>query len=147
MAWFAQGFCKNFGHCARALGWCSFRLMDKETLVRWAEEELASLQQALPAEVREAAERCLLSLEAKPSHHPDDEGLIGDELGVFEGACLLDDPGLEDLPRIRLFLENVWEWVEQDEQDYRDEVGTTYLHELGHYLGWDEEDVAERGLE
>jgi len=60
---------------------------------------------------------------------------------------LLDDPGSEDLPRIRLFLENVWEWVERDEQDYRDEVATTYLHELGHYLGWDEDDVAQRGLE
>jgi predicted Zn-dependent protease with MMP-like domain len=121
--------------------------MDRETLVRWAEEELAALREVLPVEVRDAAERCLITLEAKPGLDPDDEGLIGDELGVFEGACLLDDPGLEDLPRIRLFLENLWEWVEQDEQDYRDEVGTTFLHELGHYLGWDEDDVAERGLE
>ncbi len=52
-----------------------------------------------------------------------------------------------DLPRIRLFLTNLWEWVEQDEQDFRDEVGTTFLHELGHYLGWDEDEVNERGLE
>ena len=30
---------------------------------------------------------------------------------------------------------------------YREEVRITYLHELGHYLGWDEDEVAERGLE
>jgi predicted Zn-dependent protease with MMP-like domain len=26
-------------------------------------------------------------------------------------------------------------------------VRLTYLHELGHYLGWDEDEIAERGLE
>lgn len=121
--------------------------MDQRMLCRWAEEELAALQRALPRELRLAAQRCLLSLEMRPGQDPDDEDLIGDELGLFESACLLDDPASEDLPRIRLFLENVWEWVERDEQDYRDEVATTYLHELGHYLGWDEDDLAERGLD
>ena len=52
-----------------------------------------------------------------------------------------------EMPRIRLFLANLWEWVDADEQDFRDEVGTTFLHELGHYLGWDKDEVAERGLE
>ena len=56
-------------------------------------------------------------------------------------------PGPEDLPSIRRFVENIWEWVEEDEQDFRDEVGTTFLHELGHYLGWDEDEVSQRGLE
>jgi predicted Zn-dependent protease with MMP-like domain len=26
-------------------------------------------------------------------------------------------------------------------------VRVTYLHELGHFLGWDEEDLAARGLD
>jgi predicted Zn-dependent protease with MMP-like domain len=43
-------------------------------------------------------------------------------------------------------VENIWEYVEMDEQDYLDEVGTTFLHELGHYLGWDEDEIEERGL-
>jgi len=30
---------------------------------------------------------------------------------------------------------------------FREEVERTYLHELGHYLGWDEDDVAARGLD
>lgn len=112
-----------------------------------AEEELAAVMKILPTEVQEAAQRCALSLEARPSNDSDDEELEGDELGLFEGACLLDDPASEDMPRIRLFLENLWEWVEGDEQDFRDEVGTTFLHELGHYLGWDEDDIAARGLD
>jgi len=30
---------------------------------------------------------------------------------------------------------------------YREEVRVTYLHELGHYLGWDEDDLTARGLD
>lgn len=117
------------------------------TLHTWAEEELALLREALPPEIQKAAQRCLVSLETRPGADAYDDELEGDELGLFEGACLLDEPDPEELPRIRLFLENLWEWVENDEQEYRDEVATTYLHELGHFLGWDEEDVAARGLE
>jgi len=121
--------------------------MNFEGLSAWAEEELAAVLKVLPEEVQVAAGRCVLSLEKRPGDSAWDKELEGDELGLFEGPCLLDDPASTDLPRIRLFLENLWEWVEGDEQDYRDEVGTTYLHELGHYLGWDEDDVAERGLD
>jgi predicted Zn-dependent protease with MMP-like domain len=121
--------------------------MDFETLSRWADEELKAVVRILPPDVQAAANRCTTSLEARPGLSACDEDLEGDELGLFEGPCLLDDPGSEGVPRIRLFLENLWEWVGEDEQDYRDEVGTTFLHELGHYLGWDEDDLADRGLE
>jgi predicted Zn-dependent protease with MMP-like domain len=49
-----------------------------------------------------------------------------------------------------LFLENLWLMIEEeggDERDFRFEVRTTLLHELGHYLGLNEEDLEERGLE
>lgn len=121
--------------------------MDFETLSKWADEELKAVMAILPPDVQSAAKRCTISFEPKPGIHPADDELEGDELGLFEGSCLLDDPASEEVPRIRLFLENLWEWVGEDEQDYRDEVGTTFLHELGHYLGWDEDEVADRGLE
>lgn len=121
--------------------------MDFETLSRWADEELKSLTGVLPDEVRSAAQQVPVSLERKPGEGPFDSELIGDELGLFEGPTAAEEADPGDLPRIRLFLENLWEWVEEDEQDFRDEVGTTFLHELGHYLGWDEDEVAERGLE
>ncbi|MBL9137881.1 MAG: metallopeptidase family protein, partial [Verrucomicrobiales bacterium] len=49
--------------------------------------------------------------------------------------------------QILLFLENLWEFSEEDEEIFLDEVQTTYLHELGHYLGLDEIDLEERGLD
>lgn len=121
--------------------------MDFETLSRWADEELKSLVKVLPEDVRDAAARVPVSLETKPGTGAFDHELEGDELGLFEGASAMEEADAADMPRIRLFLTNLWDWVEADEQDFRDEVGTTFLHELGHYLGWDEDEVAERGLD
>lgn len=109
-----------------------------------AEEEVAMIVKVLPEGVKEQAENCPVSYENKPRA---DDGLEEDLLGLFEGASLIDEPGPDALPRILIFVGNLWEFAERDEQDFRDEVGTTYLHELGHYLGWDEDEVAERGLE
>jgi len=50
-------------------------------------------------------------------------------------------------PQIILFLENLWDFAEGDEEMFREEVATTLLHELGHYLGLDEDDLTDRGLE
>ena len=121
--------------------------MDFETLSQWAHEEIKAVLKILPPEVQKAAETCKITYEERPGKEGTDAELEGDELGLFEGASLLDEPSPDGLPSIRLFLSNLWEWVEEDEQDYRDEVGTTFLHELGHYLGWDEDEVGERGLE
>lgn len=121
--------------------------MDFETLSRWADEELKALLKVLPKDVQDAADKVSISMEEKPGSGALDEDLSGDELGLFEGPTAMEEPDPSELPRIRLFLANLWEWVSEDEQDFRDEVGTTFLHELGHYLGWDEDDVNERGLE
>ena len=121
--------------------------MEFETLSRWADEELKALTKVLPEDVRNAAAKVPVSMEEKPGAGEFDAELEGDELGLFEGPSAMEEADPTELPRIRLFLTNLWEMVEQDEQDFRDEVGTTFLHELGHYLGWDEDEVAERGLE
>ncbi len=121
--------------------------MDFETLSRWADEELKGLIKVLPDDVRAAANQVPVSMEQKPGHGPFDNELAGDELGLFEGPTAMEEADPAELPRIRLFLTNLWEWTDRDEQDFRDEVGTTFLHELGHYLGWDEDEVGERGLE
>lgn len=107
-----------------------------------AEHEIAAIMKVLPDEIKAHALNCPISFESKPTAGSEDEEL----LGVFEGASLLDEAGAENLPRIRLFVENIWEYVEMDEQDFLDEIGTTFLHELGHYLGWDEDEIAEHGL-
>lgn len=116
---------------------------DCSELISMAEQEVAQIMKVLPDEIKTHALNCPISFEAKSATESEDEEL----LGVFEGASLMDDAGSENLPRIRLFVDNIWEYVERDEQDFLDEIGTTYLHELGHYLGWDEDEIAERGLE
>ena len=64
-----------------------------------------------------------------------------DTLGIFdEGAQA------SPTPRIRIWLENLWDVAEGDMASFRAEVRTTLLHEIGHVLGWDEEDLEERGL-
>lgn len=117
--------------------------MDIEQLRSIATEEVDMLSKALPEGVSKAASHCTVHFDDIPEGGFEDP----DVLGCFEGSSLIDDPDPATPARIRLFLENLWDFTGQDEQDFRDEVGTTYLHELGHYLGWDEEEIAERGLE
>ena len=70
-------------------------------------------------------------------------------LSLFSGSPHGSEGG-EDLPmppQIYLYLESLWEVAEGDLKVFQDEVKITYLHELGHYLGWDEDDLADRGLD
>jgi predicted Zn-dependent protease with MMP-like domain len=112
-----------------------------------AEDEVRRIMEALPPELRTRAEplplvydfRCIEDLEA--------DG-VGGTLGLFVGDNLLEaghgSGGLP--PQIILYLENIWWEASEDEEIYRDEVRTTLLHELGHYLGLEEIDLEERGL-
>lgn len=38
------------------------------------------------------------------------------------------------LSQIILFLQNRWEFAERDENVFRKEIRTTFLHELGHFF-------------
>ena len=54
---------------------------------------------------------------------------------------MADGPSNHPQPtQIILFLENLWEFAGTDEAAYREEIRITYLHELGHYFGMDEDD-------
>jgi predicted Zn-dependent protease with MMP-like domain len=109
------------------------------------EETLA----ALPAPLRERAKALPVTFERLPNAAHRRDGIEPDTLGLFVGPEFAYE-GSTDLPlppQIILFLENLWEQAEADEDTFREEVRTTYLHELGHYLGLDEDDLFERGLE
>ena len=77
------------------------------------------------------------------------EGIETDSLGLFTGPAFSDEAYSASPvpPQIILYLENLWHFTEGDEEMFLEEVHTTYLHELGHYLGLDEDDLFERGLE
>ena len=117
-------------------------------LLRLAETEVARAQGRLPADVRDAARECAVLYESIDDVLDAGESIEEDLLGLFEGLNRLDPPpgGPGDMPRIRLFLDNLWDWARGHELRFRKEVRTTYLHELGHYLGWDERQVEAAGL-
>ena len=111
-----------------------------------AQSEVQRALEKLPPDVRGAAEECAIHFEEMAAL--DEPDLDEDTLGLFEGNNRLDPPpGMPDeMPRIRLFIDNLWDFAEGDEKSFRDEVRITFLHELGHYLGWDEEKIEEMGL-
>ena len=123
--------------------------MTFEQLTQSAEKVVSAVRQRLPADLRAAAAEVPVCYEACPNETLQAEGLEADILGLFVGHEHLGElsEGAPLPPQILLFLENLWDAAEGDEATYRDEVRLTYLHELGHYLGWDEDEVAHRGLE
>jgi predicted Zn-dependent protease with MMP-like domain len=52
----------------------------------------------------------------------------------------------DEMPRITLFIDTLAQAANQRRTVFLREVRTTYLHELGHYFGWDEGQIASVGL-
>ena len=113
-----------------------------------AEAETAATLRRLPEGLREQAAAVTVVFEPWISEEIAGDDLDPDSLGLFVGDphAVTDSPQPMP-PQIYLFLESIWDFAECDEEAYREEVCITYLHELGHYLGLDEIDLEERGLE
>lgn len=112
-----------------------------------AEEEIAKIMAELPGPLRGRAEKVAVALEKRPSSAMQDDGIEEDTLGLFSGPEWTEAGEVPLPPEIFLYLENLWEVSETDVQRFRDEIRTTFLHELGHFLGLDEDDLTARGLE
>lgn len=109
--------------------------------------EIEATLAALPPPLRERARQLPVTFERVPSRALQADGVAADTLGLFVGPELAEEGTVPMPPQIILFLENLWDFAEGDEQLFRAEVHTTLLHELGHYLGLGEDDLTERGLE
>ena len=122
---------------------------DWEHLKKLAAAEVESTLAALPAPLRQRAAVLPVTFEHVPNTAFVAEGIDPDTLGVFTGPAFADEDHSASPvpPQIILFLDNLWDFAEHHEEIFSDEVHTTYLHELGHYLGLDEEDLFDRGLE
>jgi predicted Zn-dependent protease with MMP-like domain len=117
-------------------------------LVTIATEAVAAAQRELPPEVREAAREVPVLFESAPGEDVLAEGFEPDLLGLFSGSPIGTEFSGEipEPPRIFLYTANLWEQAGGDLDAYRAEARLTYFHELGHYLGWDEDQVSARGL-
>lgn len=109
--------------------------------------EVEATLAALPAPLREQAQKLPVTFERRPNPAFQADGIASDTLGLFVGPEFAEEGAVALPPQIILFLENIWQQAEADEEFFRDEIHTTFLHELGHYLGLDEDELTERGLE
>ena len=118
-----------------------------EELCRFASREVEATLAALPKPLRARAEKLPVTFERQPNADLQADGIEPDTLGLFTGPEFADEENVPLPPQIILFLENLWDFAAEDEVVFQEEVRTTFLHELGHYLGLDEDEIAGRGLE
>jgi predicted Zn-dependent protease with MMP-like domain len=116
-------------------------------LTAMAGDEVEATLARLPAPLREKATRLPITFERIPNAGLQADGIAPDTLGLFVGPDFADEEAVPMPPQIILFLENLWDVAEGDADIFREEVETTLLHELGHYLGLDEGDLMDRGLD
>jgi predicted Zn-dependent protease with MMP-like domain len=115
--------------------------MKLSMLSKMAQAEVDAALLRLPVKILPLVQRIPIFFEWLPDAEDIAQGVEPGTLGLYdEGA-----PGAPT-PRIRLWLKNLWDYAEEDADVFRVEVRTTLLHEIGHVLGWNEEDVEERGL-
>ena len=116
-------------------------------LRRIAQDETARLLHELPREIRRQLDEVPIVFDRIPGDDLVGDGLDRDLLGLFVGDDLAHS-GSDPIPReIILFLENILDEAGNDHDRFREEVRKTLLHEIGHYLGLDEQDLFERNLE
>jgi predicted Zn-dependent protease with MMP-like domain len=123
--------------------------MDLAQRTQVAADTVGAAQRQLPADIRALARGVAVHYEQTPGEDVIAEGFEPDILGLFTGSPHGTEFSQETPapPQILLYLDSLWDFAEGDVDVFREEVRVTYLHELGHYLGWDEDQLAARGLD
>jgi predicted Zn-dependent protease with MMP-like domain/predicted nucleic acid-binding protein len=118
-----------------------------------SEAEMAAVAEAalseLPPRARTLIENVPIVIADLPAAEDVAQGLDPRLLGLFEGSSYRDGStlgGPPQLARVVLFRKNL-ERVAGGEDELRDEIRTTLLHETGHFFGMTEEDLAGVGLD
>jgi predicted Zn-dependent protease with MMP-like domain len=115
------------------------------------ERDLAEVVKELPAPIAGAVGKLTMVIEDLPSREllAGEDHIGPDILGLFIGASLREasvwmTPSEPNI--VYLFKRNL-ERVATSRNELLDEARVTLIHEIGHYLGLDEDDLAERGLD
>ena len=104
---------------------------------------------SLPREVRDRLTELPITFETKPNTALVASKIDPDRtLGLFTGVpyARAIEVSQHLPPQIILFLENIHTYVRGDLPEFRVQVRRTLLHEIGHYLGLNEDGVGLRGL-
>jgi predicted Zn-dependent protease with MMP-like domain/predicted Zn-dependent protease len=118
--------------------------LDEETVSAVAESALAELPDRARALLRDVP----IVIAELPAEDDVATGLDPRALGLFAGTAYPDMPhvgGQPGLTQIVLFRRNI-ERVAEDEDELREEIRTTLLHETGHFFGLDEAELEGAGL-
>ncbi|MBI1292529.1 tetratricopeptide repeat protein [bacterium] len=121
-----------------------------------SEKEVVEIVERLIQEIPPALAKPLVNVPIILEKRPDEELLFSEDppmdpliLGLFDGIPLTEmtsDVIVTAPTRIILFLDNIW-LVAHDRATLEDELWVTLKHEIGHYLGLNEDELAERGLD
>lgn len=125
-------------------------LLEDDEVDRLVSEALLEL----PAPVRDALAEIAIVVESMPdeatcrSYDPPMSPL--DLLGCFHGPSLMErsqqDPWSQIPGEITLYKGNLSRMA-KDREELLDQLRITLLHEIGHFLGLDEDDLEDRGLD
>ncbi len=120
--------------------------------VRMGEDEarklLGDLIGSFPEEVRATLDNVQIDILEMPQpevdQSPETSPLL---LGVYHGVPQPDKSSMPWAPhdRVRIFKRNI-ERMAADREHLTEQLRITLLHEIGHHLGWDEDELEERGI-
>jgi predicted Zn-dependent protease with MMP-like domain/Flp pilus assembly protein TadD len=119
--------------------------LTEEALIEVAEETL----EEMPEQFRELLGNVPIVVTDRPAQADVEAGLDPRVLGLFNGSPHGESGSTADVPgvtEIVLFRQNL-ERVAADDDDLRDEIRITLLHEAGHFFGLDEEGLERIGLD
>lgn len=115
-----------------------------------AGEEVEAILSQLPDRLRAVCEWVAIVIEPFPDESVVREMGDADLLGLFSGevATALEFGGAGPEPaRIHLYTGNLFNAAGDQVRAFRREVRKTFLHELGHYLELDEDELTRRGMD
>jgi predicted Zn-dependent protease with MMP-like domain/Tfp pilus assembly protein PilF len=126
---------------------------EDDAVGRLDEREVTAIAEQALAELPDKARRLLVDVPIiiadLPARADVESGLDPRMLGLFSGTAYSDGAhlgGQPGLTQIVLFRRNL-ERAAANEEDLREEIRTTLLHETGHFFGMDESDLEGVGLD
>ncbi|HEX7597232.1 MAG TPA: metallopeptidase family protein [Polyangia bacterium] len=157
-AWHGLGLCAeaNDDDEAKRRAWLRVLTLDSEDPLDeplLSEAQMAEVAETalreLPQRVRDLIAHVPILIVDLPAADEVEHGLDPRLLGMFAGSAYADASvmgGQPQLTQILLFRKNL-ERAVHDEEELREQIRITLLHETGHFFGMSEEDLAEVGLE
>lgn len=120
--------------------------ISREHFRRLVDRIILEVRESLPSDLRELSAEVIFTTADRPSD--DDADSHEELLGLYEGVSLPDrhvDNSFTLPDRITLFRIPLAEMCDNENQ-LRREIRLTIIHELGHYFGFNEHELEERGL-